>query len=38
MRKVDLPNIQRVLDNSGHADVVVYKADSRRISGVEWSM
>jgi putative kinase len=37
MRLVDLPNIERVLNGSGPADVVVLKADSRRISGLEWA-
>jgi hypothetical protein len=37
MRLVDLPNIERVLDGSGPADVVVLKADSHRISGLEWA-
>jgi putative kinase len=34
MRAVDVPNIRRVLDHSGQADVVVHKADSRRISSM----
>ena len=37
MREVDLPNIERVLNHSGPADVVVHKADSRRIERVERS-
>lgn len=37
MRLVDLPNIERVLDGSGPADVVVLKTDSRRINGLEWA-
>jgi putative kinase len=35
MRKVDVPNIWRTLDNSGPADVVVHKADSRRINSMD---
>ena len=37
MRRVDLPNIERVLAHSGPADVVVYKADSLRIERVVWT-
>jgi putative kinase len=32
----DVPNIERVLGHSGPADVLVRKADSRRITGIEW--
>lgn len=35
LRAVDLPNIERVLTHSVPADVVVYKADSRRILKME---
>lgn len=37
LRRVDLPNIERVLGRSGPADVVVAKAGSQRISGLEWA-
>jgi pantothenate kinase len=33
---VDLPNIDRVLKYSGHADVVVHKSDNRNIISVEY--
>ena len=35
IRKVDLPNIELVLNHSGPADVVVHKADGRRIGEVD---
>jgi pantothenate kinase len=35
MAAVDLPNIARVLDHAGPADVIVHKADSRRIVWLE---
>jgi pantothenate kinase len=34
MRRVDVPNVQRVLDNSIQADVVIHKADSRWIKSM----
>ncbi len=34
---VDLPNIDRVLDNSGPADIIVHKADSRKIEKVVYA-
>ncbi len=36
VQEVDLPNIHRVLCHSAHADLRVYKADSRRIDRLEW--
>jgi putative kinase len=38
LRRVDIPNMQYVLDHSRSADVTVYKADNRHISRVEWSI
>ncbi|MGE5221621.1 MAG: hypothetical protein ACM3PY_04230 [Omnitrophica WOR_2 bacterium] len=35
IERVDLPNIDRVLDHLAGADVIVYKADSRRIIKME---
>lgn len=35
IERVDLPNIARVLDHFTDADVIVYKADSRRITRVD---
>ncbi len=36
MVKVDLPNIDRVLNVSAPAQIVVHKIDGQRISGVDW--
>lgn len=35
IERVDLPNIDRVLRHLSGADVIIYKADSRRITGME---
>jgi len=37
MRRVDRPNIQRVLPGAAHAQVLVHKDDVRHIASVEWS-
>jgi putative kinase len=38
LRRVDIPNMQYVLDHSRRADITVYKADNRHISRVEWAI